>query len=153
MGETALRIVLVLAASVWVGGLVTLAVVARVASRTVGAADRVAFFRSLGRSYGAVGGLALAGALVAGALLVVDRPWSGLLATTGAVAASLVIVTVAGVTQARRMTRLRQRAVSEPSTPRLRLELHRGSVTAAMLRGVIAALTVALVVLGLLVAG
>src|SRR5205823_6574823 len=109
--------------------------------------------RSLGRSYGAVGGLALVAAFVAGAVLVVDRSWSGLLAITGALAASLVIVTVAGVTQARLMTRLRQRAVSEPSTPRLRFELRRGSVAAAVLRGLIAALSIALVVLGVLAAG
>ena len=153
MGETALAVVLVLATSVWVGGLVTLAVVARAASRTVGAADRVAFFRSLGRSYGAVGGLAMVAALAAGAALVAGRPWSGLLATTGAVAVTLVLSTVAGVVQAREMTRLRQRAVSEPSTPRLRAQLRQGSVAATALRGLIAASSIALVVLGVLVAG
>ena len=153
VAETTLRIILVLATSVWVGGLVTLAVVARVASRMLGAADRVAFFRGLGRSYGGVGGLALVTALVAGAVLVADRPWSGLLASTAAVAGTLVIVTVAGIAQARRMTRLRQRAVSEPSTPRVRFEIRRGSVAAAVLRGLIAGLSVGLVVLAILVAG
>jgi uncharacterized membrane protein len=153
VGETALAVVLVLATSVWVGGLVTLAVVARAASRTVGAADRVAFFRTLGRSYGAVGSLAMVAALAAGATLVADRPWSGLLAGTGAVAVTLVLSTVAGVVQARQMTRLRQRAVSEPSTPRLRAQLRQGSVAATALRGLIAVSSLALVVLGVLVAG
>jgi uncharacterized membrane protein len=132
VAETTLRIVLVLATCVWVGGLVTLTVVARVASRTLGAADRVAFFRGLGRSYGIVGSLALVIGLVAGAVLVSDRPWTGLLAATAAVAAILVVVTVTGIAQARRMTRLRQRAVSEPFTPQIRSEIRRGSVVAAV---------------------
>jgi hypothetical protein len=54
--EASLTAVLVLAAAVWIGGLVAMFVVARVAQATLGAAERVAFFRSLGRVYGLVGG-------------------------------------------------------------------------------------------------
>lgn len=39
--------VLVFAGAVWTGGLVAIFVVARVARRTLGAAERVAFFRAL----------------------------------------------------------------------------------------------------------
>jgi putative copper export protein len=55
-----------LAASVWVGGFVAVAVVARVAKRELDPAARVAFFRSLGRDYGKVGGSALAVATLTG---------------------------------------------------------------------------------------
>jgi len=48
VADVVLQFVLVLATSIWVGGLVTIAVVARVASRTLGAADRVQFFRGWG---------------------------------------------------------------------------------------------------------
>lgn len=65
--EASLTAVLVLATAVWIGGLVAIFVVARVAHSTLGAADRVAFFRGLGRAYGLVGGIALATALASGA--------------------------------------------------------------------------------------
>ena len=50
---------LVLATSVWIGGLAAIFVVARVAHATLGAGERVAFFRGLGRAYGLAGGVAL----------------------------------------------------------------------------------------------
>ena len=51
-----LTAVLVLATAVWIGGLVAIFVVARVAHATLGTAERVSFFRGLGRAYGFVGG-------------------------------------------------------------------------------------------------
>lgn len=65
--ETTLTAVLVLATAVWVGGMVAIFVVARVARATLGAAKRVAFFRRLGRAYGLAGGAALTVALASGA--------------------------------------------------------------------------------------
>ena len=62
--EVALACVLLIAGSVWVGGYVAIGVVARVTVRTLGPADRVAFFRALGRMYGIVGTVALALALL-----------------------------------------------------------------------------------------
>jgi len=55
---------------VWVGGFVAVAVVARAARRELDAAARVAFFRSLARSYGKVGGSALAVAMLTGTTLL-----------------------------------------------------------------------------------
>jgi hypothetical protein len=153
VGETALRVLLVLTASVWVGGLVTLAVVARVAGRRLSAADRVAFFHDLGRSYGVVGGCSLVIALLAGAILLVGTPWTGMLAATVVVAAALVLATATGALQARRMTRLRQRSACESGDLQLAVAVRRGAVSAAGLRGVIGALSIALVVLRVLLAG
>ncbi|MGH3192754.1 MAG: hypothetical protein ACRDPY_50805 [Streptosporangiaceae bacterium] len=48
--EASLTAVLVLATAVWVGGLAAIFVVARVAHATLAAAERVAFFRGLGRA-------------------------------------------------------------------------------------------------------
>ena len=55
--ETSLTAVLLLATAVWIGGLVAIFVVARVAHATLGPAERVAFFRGLGRAYGLAGGM------------------------------------------------------------------------------------------------
>ncbi len=135
---------LVLSASIWVGGLVTIAVVARAASGTLTAADRVAFFRALGRSYGIVGGCALVVALGTGAGLLAGRQWDAALIVAAAVAAALVVVTAVGVLQARRMTRLRQTAL-DGRDPELARRVYRGARRAAVLRGCIALLTLALV--------
>jgi uncharacterized membrane protein len=144
------QFVLVLATSVWVGGLVTIAVVARVARGTIGAADRVQFFRALGRSYGLVGGLALVVALVTGAVLAVDQPLDGPVVACSVVAGALVVTTVVGVAQARRMTKLRLRAVTSAEDPRMADAVRRGAVRAAVLRSLIGALSVALLFLGVL---
>ena len=100
--------VFMLAASIWVGGYVAIVVVARVATRTLQPAQRVAFFRGLGRIYAIVGCGALVVALGTGAALLGDRAWGGAVVVTAAVAAALVLSTLVGMAQARRMTRLRR---------------------------------------------
>jgi hypothetical protein len=127
--------------------------VARVARRTLRPAERVAFFRCLGRAYGLVGGLALALALVSGAVLLSGHPWDGQVTAATVVAGCLVAVTVAGVVQARRMTRLRHRALGNPGDPRLARQVRREAITAAILSALIAALSLALLALGALLAG
>jgi len=150
--ETSLTTVLVLATAVWIGGLVAIFVAARVAHATLGVADRVAFFRGLGRAYGPVGGVALAVALASGAVLASARGWTGQLTASAAVAAALVAVTAAGVVQARRMTRLRQDALRAPGRAELTARVRRGARSAAILRATIAALSLALLALGVVVA-
>ena len=134
-----------LAASIWVGGLVAIFVVARAASATLEPAQRVAFFRGLGRRYGIVGSVALLVALLSGAIMLDGHPWDGLLVAAVVVAAALLAATAAGMAQARAMTRLRRRALEAPGLePRVR----RQARVAAGLRGAIAVLTLALLVLG-----
>jgi hypothetical protein len=135
-----------IASAVWIGGLVAIFVVARVANGTLDQARRISFFRALGRSYGIVGGVALLVAIAGGAILLDGHPWDSLLIATAIVAAALVVTTVAGVVQARTMTRLRRCALSGPTL--LRERVRRGAIIAATLRAVIALLTVTLVVLG-----
>jgi hypothetical protein len=151
-GETALAGVFALTASVWVGGFIAIGVVAGAARRALEPAARVAFFRALGRSYGIVGGLALLVALGTGGALVSGRSWDAALVTTTAVAAALVLATVVGVVQARRMTRLRRDALGDPGDPDLAARVRRGAGRATVLRSAIGLLTLALVALGAVLA-
>lgn len=150
--ETALTAVLVLATAVWVGGLVAIFVVARVAHATLRPAERIAFFRGLGRAYGLAGGLALVIALASGAVLASAYRWDGQLAASTVVAAGLVAATVAGMAQARRMTRLRRDALRAPDNPELTARVRRGARNASVLRAAIAALSLALLALGTVIA-
>ncbi|WP_033295021.1 hypothetical protein [Amycolatopsis jejuensis] len=145
-GDAALLSVLILATSIWVGGYVAIAVVARVASATLDAATRVAFFRSLGRAYLRVGCPALVIALVDGGVLLRDRSWDGLLVATVIVAAVLVTTFGIAVVQARRMSQLR--LLSTSGDRRLSEQVRRGARTAGSLRAALGALSVALVVMG-----
>lgn len=138
-----------LAASIWVGGLVAILVVARAASATLEPAQRVAFFRALGRSYGIVGSAALLVALASGAILLRNHQWDALLVATAILAAALLVATAAGMAQARAMTRLRRRALAQPQgSEALGAKVRRGAILATALRATIGALTLALVVLG-----
>ncbi|MFG2088589.1 MULTISPECIES: hypothetical protein [unclassified Spirillospora] len=150
--EVALAGVLILATSVWTGGFVAIAVVARVAARTLGPAERVAFFRALGRAYVVVGVAALALALGSGAVLVSDRAWDGVLTAAAVVAAALVATLAVGVVQARRMTRLRRSALADPDDARQAARVRRGARGAGVLRAFIGALTLALLALGVVLA-
>lgn len=142
--------VLIFAAAVWIGGLFAIAVVARVATSTLDVAARVAFFRGLGRSYAVVGTAALAIAYGTGAALVYGRDWDGVLTATAVVATALALILAAGMTQARRMTRLRRYALDHADDPDVTMRVRRGAGRAGALRGVIALLSLALLALGVL---
>jgi hypothetical protein len=147
--EEVLTGLLILATAVWLGGLCAIAIVARVATRTLDPAARVAFFRGLGRSYGVVGTAALALAYGTGAALLRDHPWdSASVVVAVALAASLGL----GVGQARRMTRLRRRALDRPGEPTLAARVRRGAVRANVLRGLIGVLSLTLLALGVRIA-
>ncbi|MGI8459713.1 MAG: hypothetical protein ACR2LI_16580 [Propionibacteriaceae bacterium] len=151
MSDTTKAVVLavfVLATSVWVGGYVAIVVVARTATATLDQGARVAFFRSLGRSYLRVGMSALIVALVTGGVLARDLGWDGLLIATVVVAAVLLVSLAVAVVQARRMTRLRRRLLASPDDTRLSEQVRRGARAAGGLRGLLGLLSVALVVLG-----
>ena len=144
--------ILVLATSLWVGGLFAIAIVARVASHTLDPGARVAFFRALGRSYGIVGTTALVLAYVTGAALLRNHPWDPTMTATVVVAAALALTLWVGVVQARRMTRLRRRALDRPDDTDLATRIHRGALGAHTLRGLIGVLSLALLALGVLLA-
>lgn len=144
----ALTTLLILGTSVWIGGLVTIAVVARVATRTLQAEARVAFFGGLGRAYGIIGTAALALAYGTGIALLHGRSWNSTLIVTVAVAAALAATLAVGVAQARRMTRLRRQSLASAGDADLAGQVRRGAARAGALRGLIALLSLALLALG-----
>ena len=142
----ALVTVEVLAASVWIGGLAAIAVVARCVREHLDPPTRVVFFRSLGRRYLRVGLSALLVAYAAGAGLLATGDWSNVKSAMVATAAALLLVTITGVVQARALTRLRAAAIA--GDPRLDdHDIERRALRAAALRGLIAVASVTLVVL------
>lgn len=148
VGRTILIAVGMLAAAVWVGSLVCLAIVSRVAARELDGAARVSLFRAIGRSYGIVGSICLLVAIVVG--LVFAAPLSDASGTVvAAVVVSLVLVVVAGLgmAQARRMTVRRRVALASPHDRRAARAVQQGAALAGVLRGGIGALTLAVVVL------
>ena len=141
-----------LAACVWVGGFVAIGVVARVARRELEAPAGVAFFRSLGRSYGMVGGSALAVAVLTGAALLAQRGWDRTAGAAALLVLALILATAAGVVQARRMTRLRQRALYGPLDPVVDALVEQGARRALILRTTIGTLSLVLLAFGAVLA-
>jgi hypothetical protein len=147
--RTMLIAVAMLGASVWVGSLVCLAVVAAASRRALDQRARVALFRQVGRLYGIVGTGALLVAIAMGLVLA----WPPTTVSRGvaiefALAALLVAVTVAGMVQARRMTTARQRLVDRAGDASAEIAVRRGAGVALALRGSIALVTLVMVVLG-----
>ena len=75
-----------------------------------------------------------------------QHPWKSVQVAAAIIAGALLAATVAGMLQARAMTRLRRRALAQGPTPSV--ALRRGARLAAGLRGAIGLLTLALIVLG-----
>lgn len=147
-GHGLLVTILILSTSVWIGGYVAIGVVARTATTTLDPAQRVAFFRSLGRVYLRVGTPALVVALASGAIVARDHTWDAALIAAAVVAAALVVLLAVAVQQARRMTRLRHGALQADEDPATVPTIRQGQRAAGMLRATLGVLSVILVVLG-----
>ncbi|QDQ96139.1 hypothetical protein [Tomitella fengzijianii] len=145
--ESTLFGILILAACLWIGGMVTVVFVARISSATLDPMARVAFFRAFGRAFGVFATVDLLVGLIVGAVLLGTAPWTGMSTALATIAAALVVGLAAGIVQARNMTRLRRRA--EESGGALDGHVARGGRSAAALRGTISLLTLALFAVGL----
>ena len=149
---TPLRVVLlallILAASVWIGGMAAVTVLARVSGRTLEPAVRVRLFRDFGRSYLALAGTALAVTVICGAVLLIAGGWDGLATAIALVAAALALALALGVRQARAMRRLRETA-ADTADPAAQRAVAAGARRALALRSVIGLLSVALFVLAM----
>lgn len=106
-----------------------------------------------GRRYGLVSGLTLLLGLATGAVLLAGRPWTGPLIAVATVTGLLVVSTLVGVAQARRMTRLRQHALRDAEDTGIADRLSRAARGATLLRAGIGALSLALIALGALLTG
>jgi hypothetical protein len=146
--NTPLVTVELLAACIWVGSLVCLALVTSTARRVLDAPSQVAFFRAIGRRYGIVGTGALLVAIGAGlALSWPPSTWSSTIDAAVALSGALVLVTGAGMAQARAMTKLRRRSASSPGDLGAADAVRRGRLLAGALRSVMALMTLGVLVL------
>ncbi len=138
----------ILSASVWIGSLVCLAVVSRAARTVLDGPGQVAFFRAVGRRYALVGTGSLLVAIGTGLTMSWPPPtWSATIDAAVALAGLLVLATAAGMAQARTMATLRRRAMTSPADPAARAAARRGRRVATALRLLMAADTLAVVVL------
>jgi len=138
-----------IAVSIWVGGMVCLVVVAKVARDVLDGSSQMVFFRSMGRRYSVVGTTSLLVAIAAGLVL----SWSSLspsrtIDATVALAGVLVVATIIGMRQARAMTSLRRILIANQSDGSMANSLRRGRRLANALRGLMALITFAIVILG-----
>jgi len=146
--STPLVAVELIAACIWVGSLVCLALVANVARNVLDGPSRVTFFRALRRRYGNVGTASLLVAIGAGLVLAwPPSSWSATVDAADALAGVLGLATAARMVQARTMTILRRRAISTPDDLDVGRAVRRGRIVADMLRGLMAVVTLAVVVL------
>jgi len=137
-----------IAASIWVGGMVCIAIVAKAARGVLDESSQVAFFRAVGRRYGMVGTASLLIAIAAGlALSWPPSSWSRTIDAAALLAGVLVVATIAGMMQARAMTALRRKLIANAGDSSTAVALRRGRLLANGIRGLMALMTLAIVIL------
>ncbi|WP_137122937.1 hypothetical protein [Segeticoccus rhizosphaerae] len=141
---------LVLAASVWIGGFVMLMVVSRASRASLEEAPRVALFRQVGRTFLPIAIVAMVVALITGGVLLGARTWDGLATALVILVAAVIVATGLGVRQARAMTKLRRQALVGEGALATRVET--GARHATALRTVIGLLVLALYVVAVVTA-
>jgi uncharacterized membrane protein len=135
-------------ASIWVGGMVCLAIVAKAARGVLDESSQVAFFRAVGRRYGMVGTASLLIAIAASlALSLPPSSWSRTIDAAAVLASVLVVATIAGMMQARAMTALRRKLIANTRDSSTAVALRRGRLLANGIRGLMALVTLAIVIL------
>ena len=136
------------AASIWIGGMVRITIVLRVARNAFDESSQAALFRSVGRRYGVVGTASLLVAIAAGVgLSWPPSSWSKTTVAAFALGGALVAITVAGMNQARSMSAQRRTTVASSSNVSTANALRRGRRLANGLRGAMALMTLAIVIL------
>lgn len=156
--DVAIRSLHLIAAAVWAGGLVFLGVAAGVARRTIPAADRIPFFRALGRRFAIVAGFAALLIAATGADMASDRlaGWSALLDTSyGRIlfakivlfALALVEAAVHSLVLGPRLGRLRQALLASPGDAELEARLRRTAAVSGILSALMLLQTLAILVL------
>ncbi|MPV35993.1 hypothetical protein [Georgenia subflava] len=149
--DQAVAVIFFLAAATWVGGLVAVIIVVRSAHVSLAPPQRVRFFRALGRRYLTVLGTSFVLAVATGGWVLRANPWDAAMAALVLSIAALALSTVAGIVQARAMTRLRRRATGSPDDPQLADRVATVARRAIILRAVLTVLTLASVVLAVMV--
>lgn len=155
--KTALLAGHLIAASVFVGGVVFLAVAAVIAKSTLDESSRTRFFRRTGRAFGALGGAAMAILVLTGAYMAVEdiAAWSALVDTAfGRILLQKMVLVVLvtglvvfhGTVQAPRLRRLRERRLREGSDESQVAEIRKREIAAGIVNGAILVLALAILV-------
>ena len=156
--DVAIRALHLIAAAVWTGGLVFLAIAAGVARRTIPATERIAFFRVLGRRFAVVAGVSAVFIAATGADMAADRlaAWSVLLDTSYGrilfakiVLFALVLVEAAvhSVVLGPRMGRLREALIGSPDDAALQASMRRTAAISGIVSALMLLQTLAILVL------
>jgi hypothetical protein len=148
--EAVLSTLLVLGVGAWVGGFATVFVLSRSSQSTLAAPQRVSLFREFGRRYTVVAASAMALILLAAAILTYIDPSRTAALALLIVSIVIVAVSIPAVRQARQMAGLRRDALDNPRDDAKAEAVRRSARSANMLRGVLAAGSILLVVLVLL---
>jgi hypothetical protein len=144
--EAILVAVLIIASAIWIGGYVAVIVVSFVSSKTLDGRARVDFFRGLGRAYLKMTTPALLVAYAAGWILLARAPWTAGSTRMVIGSAVLLAVLIAGVIQARDLTRLRMRLPAEPQNEALVRAVRVRARAASLVRGLLGILTLGLII-------
>jgi len=156
--DVAIRSLHLIGAAVWAGGLVFLGVAATVARRIVPAAERIAFFRMLGRRFAIIAGASALLIAATGADMASDRlaSWSALVETSyGRIllakivlfALTLAEAAVHGAVLGPRIGRLREALLATPDDAALQSRLRRTTIVSGILSVLMLAQTAAILVL------
>ena len=147
-GAQLLAVILAIGSGVWVGGVVTVAIVSSSTQNTIAAAERIALFRVLGRRFAYFVAVTAVLVVLPACALAALRP-APLTWCIVVLAVGLLPVIAIGIVQARRMSSLRVSAASGGGDP---AQLRQNAVVALVLRSIIGLMSLALLVLALLLA-
>jgi putative copper export protein len=156
--DLAIRSLHLIGAAVWAGGLVFLGVAAAVARRTIPAAERVSFFRALGRRFAIVAAVAAAAIAATGIEMAVERlaSWSVLVDTEyGRIllakiilfALTLIEAAVHSLILGPRLGDLREALMQTPDDVALQSRLRRTAAVSGVLSALMLLQTLAILVL------
>jgi putative copper export protein len=143
--DTAIRALHLIAAAVWAGGLVFLALAVGVARKTVSERERVALFRGLGRRFAVVGGIALVVLIATGTDMASDRiaAWDNLTDTDYGKTLTEKLVLVAlvialtlfhSLVQGPALSHLREQADEHPDDADLQAKIRRKAAIGGVVR-------------------
>jgi putative copper export protein len=156
--DVAIRSIHLIAAAVWAGGLVFLAIAAGVARATIPDGERIVFFRALGRRFAIVAAVAAVLLAATGADMASDNlaGWSALtdtgygrilLAKIVLFALALIEAAIHSLILGPRMGRLREELLTAPGDPDLQAALRRTAAVSGLVSALMLLQTVAILVL------
>lgn len=147
-----LLFLLLLGASIWIGGYVTVIVVNRFAHEYLEPEATVPFFRFFGRAFGAVTGAGFALAIVTGLILLIDRGWDAGAWVATVLTVAIVLITAFGIRQARAIGVLREQTITNPGDTVLGDTVKQLDSRALAIRASLGVLTLLLLAVGSILA-